>query len=478
MAAASSARVILRYDRETDKQAFLDTFGDAFHINCYRSDAEAKTDLSMTGQEPQALVMLVPSADQVLGSDLLAAATQAGCFRILISDSFALDEIIHLLDNHIIDRCYPQPWDSHRLRSDLFTATMSVASHSYTSQTPTHAEGKPLVLIVDDETAATKYLSKHLMRLQDNFEVRCAASADEALDVLLNEGSRIAVMMTDQRMPGMKGLQLITELKQSYPHITRILTSAYGELDVALGAVNQGRIYRYEKKPWNASQLLPVLEDAIAQHRKLRKEVEASRCAASSAFETSRRQRRQALIEALSGPGFPAITSPDLAERFLNDLEQITTLAPGAAHRRASAPDDLTSALVRGLRHELSAYLSPDQGMTLLKGHSVPTSVADALQVLLGASGLGEDSLIITNSTTGLSIRTSPDQPLRMYSHLLSPLAGVSNPLVQQQGALLALYLWAEKLGAECQVSGGQQSFSLDLLLPADTNGEASQREI
>ncbi|MDI9244342.1 response regulator [Marinobacter sp. CHS3-4] len=473
MPSEPAAPVILRYEHTSDLDAFQSVFAGAFDIIPCRTDEEARHRIDHAPQAPAALVMIQPSLRNLGKSELLAQASNAGCFRILISDQLALDDIVHLLDERVIDRCYERPWDEKRLRTDLFTATMGVGirdrSEPAAHEAPAadHTESRPLVLIVDDETAATKYLSKQLLRMQERFGVRCAASADEALNILRNEGDRIAVLMTDQRMPGMKGDQLISELRQSYPYITRILTSAYGELDVALGAVNEGRIFGYEKKPWNAANLRPVLEDAIAQHFRLKAQAASRQVQTSSSFQSSRERRRTRLMEALADPAPQALATAEVIDRFLSTLETIHTLNPGKAHLRALELPELDQALIRGLRVEVTSLTSPENGTREFHGHEIPAAIPEALATLLTASGLTTRSLEITESDQALTIASGPDQPLRMYSHLLSPLTGVSNPLLEQQGALLALFIWADRLGGHLNIHGGQHSFGLTLSLPS-----------
>ena len=367
--------------------------------------------------------------------------------------------------NRVVDRCYAKPWDINLVRTDLFAATMSVQDNA--GPTPVESEHpKPLVLIVDDEQSATKYLSKQLMRMQDRFEIRCAASAQQALETLHQEGHRTAVLMTDQRMPGMKGLQLINEMRQSYPHITRILTSAYGELDVALGAVNQGRIFRYQKKPWHAASLLPVLEDAIAQHHASRRKSEQSQVALAERFEGIREQRKAALLRALTESPSGPMASPDVIQDFLRDMDAIDTLPPGASHFRDHSPEALDNALVRGLRAELTRYLEIPLTDAVPNNGTLPDAIQSALDVLLSASGMSRDHLIREQDEDVTTLRLEAGKNLHLYSHVLSPMARVSSQLLKQQGALLALYIMARQQGGQVLLQGGQQRFTLELSLP------------
>ena len=69
--------------------------------------------------------------------------------------------------------------------------------------------------------------------------------------------------MTDQRMPGEKGVQFLERARQLHPRAIRILTTAYSDLDVAIEAVNSGAIYKYVTKPWDIPQLEVTLQRAL-----------------------------------------------------------------------------------------------------------------------------------------------------------------------------------------------------------------------
>ena len=229
--------------------------------------------------------------------------------------------------------------------------------------------------------------------------------------------------MTDQRMPGMKGLQLINEMRQSYPHITRILTSAYGELDVALGAVNEGRIFRYQKKPWHAASLLPVLEDAIAQHHASRRKSEQSQVALAERFEGIREQRKAALLRALTESPSGPMASPDVIQDFLRDMDAIDTLPPGASHFRDHSPEALDTALARGLRAELIHYLEIPLADAEANSGPLPDAIQSALDVLLSASGMSRDHLISEQDEDVTTLRLEPGKNLHpvSYTHLTLP---------------------------------------------------------
>src|SRR6185295_11521531 len=108
-------------------------------------------------------------------------------------------------------------------------------------------------LYVDDEEKSLKYFTR---AFGEKFSVYTATSAAEGYKVLEAHADEIGVLMTDQRMPGEKGVQLLDKARQLRPQIIRILATAYSDLDAAIDAVNTGAIYKYITKPWD----VPTLE--------------------------------------------------------------------------------------------------------------------------------------------------------------------------------------------------------------------------
>lgn len=120
------------------------------------------------------------------------------------------------------------------------------------------------VLYVDDETKALKYFARCFHR---EFNILTAGSGAEARNVLAQRGERIAVLLTDQRMPVSDGISLLSETKERYPHIVRLLTTAYTDIDEAIAAVNRGEVRRYITKPWDLQILRGELINALELYR-------------------------------------------------------------------------------------------------------------------------------------------------------------------------------------------------------------------
>ncbi|MES1926787.1 histidine kinase [Salinisphaera sp. T31B1] len=117
-----------------------------------------------------------------------------------------------------------------------------------------------MVLFIDDEPLIRKYFERAFGR---DMNVCCAASGEEARLILADPDSQIAVVMTDQRMPVEDGVTLLGHVKDEWPQIVRILTTAYSEIEDAIAAVNSGEIWRYVTKPWDFDELRTLLHSAL-----------------------------------------------------------------------------------------------------------------------------------------------------------------------------------------------------------------------
>lgn len=126
---------------------------------------------------------------------------------------------------------------------------------------------KPVVLVVDDEQEILTTLK--LLFHQDGYQVLTASSGDEALALLAATPACVAIV--DQRMPGMPGTDLLRELRARWPEMLRILLTGYGDMSVAVSAVNEGAIFHYVAKPWE-DQAMRVLVRGAIDHYELAEE--------------------------------------------------------------------------------------------------------------------------------------------------------------------------------------------------------------
>lgn len=119
---------------------------------------------------------------------------------------------------------------------------------------------KVIVLFVDDEMKILDSLKRGLM--DQDFRSKFAIDAKHALDILKKE--EIGVIVTDMRMPGMNGIELLKIVKEQYPDTVRVVLSGYTQLPQVFAAINQGYIFKFIPKPWNLNEeLIPVINDSI-----------------------------------------------------------------------------------------------------------------------------------------------------------------------------------------------------------------------
>lgn len=122
---------------------------------------------------------------------------------------------------------------------------------------------RDLLLYVDDEEQALKYFR---LTFAKDYEILTARSADEAWPLIEQHADQLAVVISDQRMPGRSGVELLTATKERCPRAVRLLTTAYSELSSAIDAVNEGEIYAYVTKPWKLDELKVVVRQALLLH--------------------------------------------------------------------------------------------------------------------------------------------------------------------------------------------------------------------
>ncbi len=116
---------------------------------------------------------------------------------------------------------------------------------------------QPTVLIVDDEVRGLEALQRIL---EDDFEVMTANSVAEAEDILQKEW--IQIILCDQRMPDMNGVDFLKKVREQWPEVIRMIISGYTDSEDIISAVNDAGIYQYITKPWHPDNLILTLKNA------------------------------------------------------------------------------------------------------------------------------------------------------------------------------------------------------------------------
>lgn len=118
------------------------------------------------------------------------------------------------------------------------------------------------VLFVDDEP---DNLTVFEAACAERFSVLIASSAAQALELMRRH--QVLVLLADQRMPHMTGLELLAKTRVEFPEVVRMMVTAYADLDTAIGAINCGQVRRYLKKPWENAELLAAVAEGVEYYQ-------------------------------------------------------------------------------------------------------------------------------------------------------------------------------------------------------------------
>ncbi len=124
---------------------------------------------------------------------------------------------------------------------------------------------KPELLIVDDEVNTLIVFKSFL---EDNYCVQTAENAGDALEIF--EKDKIDLVIADQRMPGMSGVDMLCRMKELNPDCIRIILTAYADFSAVLQAVNEGDVYKFVLKPWNLDEMSSTIKQALEHLESIR----------------------------------------------------------------------------------------------------------------------------------------------------------------------------------------------------------------
>ncbi len=174
------------------------------------------------------------------------------------------------------------------------------------------------LLVIDDELRSRESLSRVLA---DEFNVLLADSAEQARELL--EQHEVAVILCDQRMPGMQGIDFLKETRERWPEVVRIVLSGYTDAEDIIAGVNDAGIYQYLLKPWLPDHLLNTVRNAV-ESRALHNHARRLDVELRSATPVLRRRNQQALDKVrdafdfariVRAPGSPLDALCELAAR-------------------------------------------------------------------------------------------------------------------------------------------------------------------
>src|SRR5262245_1694692 len=129
---------------------------------------------------------------------------------------------------------------------------------------------EPIIFVVDDDPQVLAAIRRDLKeRYQTDYRVLAAASGESALETMRQlkiRGDILAMTITDQRMPGMLGVDLLARCRELYPLARRILLTAYSDIKAAVRAINEVHLDQYLEKPWDPPEerLYPAVDEMLS----------------------------------------------------------------------------------------------------------------------------------------------------------------------------------------------------------------------
>jgi response regulator RpfG family c-di-GMP phosphodiesterase len=209
------------------------------------------------------------------------------------------------------------------------------------------------ILIVDDELPNIRLLER---LFKDDYSVLTASSGEEAVTLL--DQHDVAVIVTDQRMPGMSGVELLKRTADRRPHMVRILLTGYTDLDALVEAVNCGLVYMYVSKPWKNDDLKLRIGRAVQHYEDNKRQ--HSLGAANDRLTGRLREMKLGVVRAL------ATLLKLKNEQAYAHGSRVSKLARVLGERLRLTDEALSDLSVAGLLHEVGTIGSDDLLVTQL----------------------------------------------------------------------------------------------------------------
>jgi CheY-like chemotaxis protein len=317
------------------------------------------------------------------------------------------------------------------------------------------------ILFVDDEEKTRKYFRR---LYGESFRILEASDGVEALEVFRKHADEIGVIVTDQRMPNETGVGFLSKIAEAYPDIVKILSTAFSDLDAAIGSVNQGGIYRYLTKPWDIPQMEVTLHRAMEFFivKRERDGLLSAKIQALGNVMLSGRLASFALVPVCQGTG---------CGRAAEAIAAFVRL--GVSGRgTASSGNEMFRGPVWGEVHvrqlELAGALAKELPLALAKGASLKEGRVQALADALTAASASGVALVPGESSTRITASSDP-LPTLLDSLLGTDTEGKTTAAAARVlAALMAVY------DAGGSVRRTRQS---DAPLGLDVTSEASRNE-
>ena len=245
------------------------------------------------------------------------------------------------------------------------------------------------LLLVDDEENILRSLGRLLRR--DGYNILTANSGHEGMEVL--KENDVSVIISDQRMPQMTGVEFLSKVKDVYPGTVRIVLSGYTDLKSVTDAINQGAIYRFLTKPWDDALLRANIEEAFQYHDLQDENIRLTRELKQANGELSTlNQELEKRVEKKTHEVILNMRAAQISQEVLENLP-VAVLGIG---------DDGIIAVANQLAHRLLG----DEGEYLVgrpSGEVLPEILNEVLQYAI-ADGVSEYKSITLNKETSVEV--------------------------------------------------------------------------
>jgi signal transduction histidine kinase/response regulator RpfG family c-di-GMP phosphodiesterase len=272
---------------------------------------------------------------------------------------------------------------------------------------------KHKILVVDDEPDNLDLLYRTFYR---DFKVIKAQSGHDALE-MLSEQSDIAVIISDQRMPGMSGTELLSLTADRYPNSIRIMLTGYTDVEDLVEAINEGKVFKYVTKPWEEDDLRTVVNQAVDTHSVLNARTQ----------ELNRVLRQETLLNAITNTIRSAQTSQEMLKTIVETLGKAFELDFGIV--KPLAESELNSPVFHYVGTAVSNEYRAEDGvalsastLSLLEKTVWPTAFTQHLEVAEDVAEAAPNPAC-TEAYQALNIHTSLLIPLTCKQDVLAVLA-------------------------------------------------------
>jgi len=229
---------------------------------------------------------------------------------------------------------------------------------------------KPKMLVVDDEPDNLDLLYRTFRR---DFNVLRAESGIAALEVLADEGE-VAVIISDQRMPEMKGTEFLSKTVPQFPDTMRIILTGFTDVEDLVEAINSGQVYKYITKPWDPNELKQVVQRAAETYELLKQRTD----------ELNQAQAQIALLNAITQAAQQTGSLEEGRIAIANVFKHSFAATDGKLWLdAANSTDPMVQAAVNTAQPQVSSL--PDDGAAeaVLTQAAIPVSFQNAILAVL-----------------------------------------------------------------------------------------------